>query len=391
MNVSKAKWFLLVWLTGVALIFGCSASTTSSPSENTLIIADQGYFHVGGSYQTIDKSEILVGQMYVWYQIPKHSRRPYPVVLVHGGGQTGTNFLQTPDGRPGWAEFFLQQGYTVYVIDWPGHGKSNYVAPVYGPPGLVPTEARERRFTAPKQFADNWPQAQKHTQWPGSGRKGDPIFDHFLASQSITPTANVKGVGPLNEKLTADALIALLDKIGPAIVLTHSMSGKPGWLVADARPKLVKAMLAVEPNGPPFHEAPYAWGSSKGEALTRPWGLTAFPVTYDPPVKDPSEIKIVQDEKPDGPGLIRCYRQAEPARRLINLQQVPTLILQAEASYHAGYDHCSVRFLKQAGVNVDFIKLEEVGVRGNGHMMMLEKNNQEIARVMADWLQKSVR
>jgi pimeloyl-ACP methyl ester carboxylesterase len=388
MNVSKAKRFL--WLIGLALISGCSASTTS-PSEKTLIIADQGYFHVGGSYQTIDKSEILVGQMYVWYQIPKQSRRPYPVVLVHGGGQTGTNFLRTPDGRPGWAEFFLQEGYTVYVIDWPGHGKSNYVAPVYGPPGLVPTEARERRFTAPKQFADNWPQAQKHTQWPGSGRKGDPIFDHFLASQSITPTATVKGVGPLNEKLTADALVALLDKIGPAIVLTHSMSGKPGWLVADARPKLVKAMLAVEPNGPPFHEAPYAWGSSKGEALTRPWGLTAFPVSYDPPVKNPSEIKIVQDEKPDGPGLVRCYRQAEPARRLINLQQVPTLIVQAEASYHAGYDHCSVRFLKQAGVNVDFIKLEEVGVRGNGHMMMLEKNNQEIARVMTDWLQKSVK
>lgn len=388
MNVSKAKRFL--WLIGLALISGCSASTTS-PSEKTLIIADQGYFHVGGSYQTIDKSEILVGQMYVWYQIPKQSRRPYPVVLVHGGGQTGTNFLRTPDGRPGWAEFFLQEGYTVYVIDWPGHGKSNYVAPVYGPPGLVPTEARERRFTAPKQFADNWPQAQKHTQWPGSGRKGDPIFDHFLASQSITPTATVKGAGPLNEKLTADALVALLDKIGPAIVLTHSMSGKPGWLVADARPKLVKAMLAVEPNGPPFHEAPYAWGSSKGEALTRPWGLTAFPVSYDPPVKNPSEIKIVQDEKPDAPGLVRCYRQAEPARRLINLQQVPTLILQAEASYHAGYDHCSVRFLKQAGVNVDFIKLEEVGVRGNGHMMMLEKNNQEIARVMSDWLQKSVK
>lgn len=388
MNVSKAKRF--IWLIGLALISGCSALTTS-PSEKTLIIADQGYFHVGGSYQTIDKSEILVGQMYVWYQIPKQSRRPYPVVLVHGGGQTGTNFLRTPDGRPGWAEFFLQEGYTVYVIDWPGHGKSNYVAPVYGPPGLVPTEARERRFTAPKQFADNWPQAQKHTQWPGSGRKGDPIFDHFLASQSITPTATVKGVGPLNEKLTADALVALLDKIGPAIVLTHSMSGKPGWLVADARPKLVKAMLAVEPNGPPFHEAPYAWGSSKGEALTRPWGLTAFPVSYDPPVKNPSEIKIVQDEKPDGPGLVRCYRQAEPARRLINLQQVPTLIVQAEASYHAGYDHCSVRFLKQAGVNVDFIKLEEVGVRGNGHMMMLEKNNQEIARVMTDWLQKSVK
>ena len=391
MNICKARSFPLVWLLALVLLSGCAALTTSSSSGDTLAIAEQGYFHVGGTYHTIDKSEVLVGQMYVWYQIPKQLRRPYPVVLVHGGGQTGTNFLRTPDGRPGWADFFLQEGYTVYVIDWPGHGKSNYVAPVYGPPGLVPTEARERRFTAPKEFTDNWPQAQKHTQWPGSGRKGDPTFDHFLASQSITPTEIVKGAGPLNEKLTADALIVLLDKIGPAIILTHSMSGKPGWLVADARPKLVKGMLAVEPNGPPFHEAPYAWGSSPGEKLTRPWGLTAFPVTYDPPVKSSSEIKIVQDEKADGPGLVRCYRQSEPARRLVNLQQVPTLILQSEASYHAGYDHCTVRFLKQAGVNVDFIKLEDVGILGNGHMMMLEKNNQEIAKVMTDWLQKSVK
>jgi pimeloyl-ACP methyl ester carboxylesterase len=370
-------------------LMGCSASSRTSAQFPA--IGEQGYFHVGGAYQTIEKQEVLVGQMYVWYQIPKESKRRYPVVLVHGGGQTGTNFLRTPDGRPGWADHFLQQGYAVYVIDWPGHGKSNYVAPVYGPPGLVPTGARERRFTAPKQFSDNWPQAQKHTQWPATGRKGDPIFDHFLASQSITPTATVTGAGPLNEKLTADALVALFDKIGPAIVLTHSMSGKPGWLVADARPKLVKGMLAVEPNGPPFHEAPYAWGSSKGEALTRPWGLTAFPVTYEPPVKNASEIKIVRDEKSDGPDLVRCYRQAEPARRLVNLAQVPTLIIQAEASYHAGYDHCSVRFLRQAGVKVDFIKLEDVGVRGNGHMMMLEKNNQDIAKVMTDWLEKVVK
>ena len=119
--------------------------------------------------------------------------------------------------------------------------------------------------------------------------------------------------------------------------------------------------------------------------------MTGFPVAYDPPVKDPSEIKIVREDKADGPDLVRCYRQAEPARRLVNLAQVPTLIIQAEASYHAGYDHCSVRFLRQAGVSVDFIKLEDVGVRGNGHMMMLEKNNQEIAKVMTDWLEKRVK
>ena len=38
---------------------------------------------------------------------------------------------------------------------------------------------------------------------------------------------------------------ALLDRIGPAILLTHSQSGTFGWLVADARPNLAKAIIAM--------------------------------------------------------------------------------------------------------------------------------------------------
>ena len=48
-----------------------------------------------------------------------------------------------------------------------------------------------------------------------------------------------------------DALIALVDKIGPSILMTHSQGGAFGWPVADARPDKVKAILAIEPNGPP--------------------------------------------------------------------------------------------------------------------------------------------
>jgi len=67
---------------------------------------------------------------------------------------------------------------------------------------------------------------------------------------------------------------------------------------------------------------------------------------------------------------------------------VPTLILVSEASYHAPYDHCTVAYLAQAGVKTTFIRLTDVGVRGNGHMMMLEKNNMAIAGVMASWLDR---
>ena len=80
--------------------------------------------------------------------------------------------------------------------------------------------------------------------------------------------------------------------------------------------------------------------------------------------------------------------QATPARLLPNLRQLPILILTAEASYHAPYDHCTVKFLEQAGVHSTWIKLADAGIRGNGHMMMLEKNNQEIGAVMSKWLDK---
>jgi len=96
-------------------------------------------------------------------------------------------------------------------------------------------------------------------------------------------------------------------------------------------------------------------------------------------------IHRLQD-KPEKPDLVRCWSQAEPARKLVNLQSVPILIVTSEASYHAPYDHCTVRYLAQAGVKSTFIRLPDVGVHGNGHMMMLEKNSDDIAKVMADWL-----
>ena len=70
------------------------------------------------------------------------------------------------------------------------------------------------------------------------------------------------------------------------------------------------------------------------------------------------------------------------------MAKVPTLVITSEASYHAPYDHCTVAYLTQAGVKPAFIRLPDVGVHGNGHMMMLEKNNMAIAKVMADWLDR---
>ena len=75
----------------------------------------------------------------------------------------------------------------------------------------------------------------------------------------------------------------------------------------------------------------------------------------------------------------------------LKVSQLNILIVTAEASYHAPYDHCTSQFLRQAGVEHDFIRLADTGIRGNGHMMMLEKNNLEIAAFLRQWLEKRVK
>jgi pimeloyl-ACP methyl ester carboxylesterase len=326
---------------------------------------------------------VLSGQLYAEYQIPARQTARWPVVMVHGGNQSGTNFTGTPDGREGWAQYFLRQGYAVYVVDQPGRGRAAVAAEVYGAIQPLNIETTTMRFVAPERF-NQWPQARLHTQWPGGGDPGDPVFDQFMASQmpSIQDFT-------LQQALNRDAIVALLEKIGPSILLTHSQSGAFGWPVADARPDLVKAIVAVEPNGPPFFDvvnlgAPQWFRDS--DAPARTWGVTAVPLKYSPPVTAPGELAIVRQDQADGPDLVRCWLQKPPARQLPNLKNLPILVLTGEASYHAPYDHCTVRYLEQAGSRPVWTKLGDAGIHGNGHMMMLERNNQDIARVIGRWL-----
>jgi pimeloyl-ACP methyl ester carboxylesterase len=308
------------------------------------------------------------------------------VVMVHGGSQTGTNFTGTPDGREGWAHYFVRRGYAVYVVDGVARGRSAHWSQVHGPVQPSRINQVEQRFVAPERFK-LWPQAHLHTQWPGEGKPGDAAFDQFYAAQfpSIADFAKQQQINP-------PAIIALLEKIGPSILLTHSQSGAFAWPVIDQRPDLVKANIAVEPNGPPVHEvefkgAPEWFGDNPREKLS---GLGEVPLRYDPPLSSDAKLEFVRQEKADKPDLVRCWLQKEPARKLPSLAKAPTLIVMSEASYHATYDHCTAAYLTQAGVKNTFIRLADVGVRGNNHMMMLEKNNMAIARVMAEWVERAL-
>ncbi|HXP86403.1 MAG TPA: alpha/beta hydrolase [Bryobacteraceae bacterium] len=372
-----------------ALVLALLAGSQPKPPA-PLVIAQQGYVFAGGTFSASKEranAQVMSGQLYAEFQVPARRTHPLPIVMVHGGGQTGTNFTGTPDGREGWAQFFLRDGYAVYVVDQPGRGRAAYQAERYGAPSAVNFQNTLQRFAAPERY-NLWPQAHLHTQWPGPATADDPVFQQFYASQ-------VPGIADftLQQELNRDAIVDLLKKIGPAILLTHSQSGAFAWPVADAQPDLVKAIIAVEPNGPPFFNVENTgepdWFRDAAE-MDRPWGPTAVALKYSPHAEKASDLAIVRQEKADGPGLSRCWAQRAPARQLPNLQKMPILILTAEASYHAPYDHCTVKYLEQAGVHPTWVKLADQGIHGNGHMMMLEKNNQNIASVMSRWLAKAL-
>jgi hypothetical protein len=84
-------------------------------------------------------------------------------------------------------------------------------------------------------------------------------------------------------------------------------------------------------------------------------------------------------------------QKKRPARQLVNLQGIPSVVIAGEASYHQLYDHCTVKYLNQAGMTVEWMPLQARGIRGNGHMVMIEKNNLEIAKVIDDWVKRNVR
>ena len=366
---------------GAALAVSAEAARADDP----ISLARDGFFYVGGTTTTVNGRTYVTNQMYVEYRVPAKQTHPYPIIMVHGGTRSGTTYLGTPDGREGWAQYFVRQGYAVYVADQPGRGRSGYQTEAYGRSRVADLESALRRYLQQTKFK-LWPQAHLHTQWPGTGEPDDPV-SIMMVSGFLPEISDFTKQQMLNR----DALVALLDRIGPAIVMTHSQAGAFGWPVADARPNLVKAILAVEPNGPPFYAVDFVGAPDwfRQGTLALPFGLSAVPLTYAPAVADASELAIVQQETADGPDLVRCHLQKEPARQLVNLK-MPILVVMAEASYHAPYDHCTVKYLEQAGAKPAFMRLSELGIRGNSHVMMNEKNNKEIAAAIAGWMAKTL-
>jgi pimeloyl-ACP methyl ester carboxylesterase len=300
---------------------------------------------------------VSVAPMYVEWLCPENVTRPSPIVLIHGGGGQGLDYLGTPDGRPGWAQELAGEGFAVYVVDRPGHGRASFHPDLLGPmTDPAPYEVIEAIFVDPPDA----PPREPGTGWPGtSGDPGDPVMDQFIAT-----TGPMRGDWPRAHAEERERMAALLEQIGPAILLTHSAGGPAGFLALDQRPDLVVALIAIEPLGPPFATRP-------ATGLSLDWGLAAAPLTFDPPVGEAVEL-------------------ASPVagRKLANLPQAPILMVATERSPLAANVPLTAAWLDEFGCEVETLDLGAAGVEGCGHAVMGELGSAQALGHLRNWLER---
>ena len=327
-NSADIAKYMGAWMAKNAPAAGLNVSKAMPPKEiptfPTDSIAAKGFFYAGGSYVGEPGKQIMHGSMYTEVWVPKQVKSPYPMVIFHGNGQTGQDWLYTPDGRRGWAYSLMDAGYVVYMVDYPARGRSAYV-PLKTADGKwidgnfgIRTGLELPASGPPAASVGDFPRKNDHTQWPGSGKPGDPIFDNFIRTQ-------VQFAGE-STNMAVPAAIALLDMIGtPVIMFTHSQGGGVGFEVTEQRPKLVHAMVAIDTGGPQFGVREHGNRSSRSpQSEFR--GLTTAPYEYVPAAKSPADLDVYLDEKqerPDeaGAGVRRPARKLR-ARRDIKVLSV---------------------------------------------------------------------
>src|SRR2546422_925732 len=130
---------VIVFLLAGATVLAEDANKTKKFLTKPLVIEDQGSFFIGGvpkvtDYATVPgpnqpntPNQIMIGQMYVQFQIPaRKAPNVPPVIMVHGSGHTGACLESTPDGREGWQPYFVRRGISTYVVDQAGRGRSGF-------------------------------------------------------------------------------------------------------------------------------------------------------------------------------------------------------------------------------------------------------------------------
>jgi hypothetical protein len=397
-----------------------------------LTIEDQGSFFIGGVPKVTTHAspppppapgaappppaavaaaphQITIGQMYVQFQIPARKYRTgWPVIMVHGSSHTGACLESTPDGREGWYPYFVRKGVPSYVVDQSGRGRSGFdqsviheaeariesgeiktatdLIPVFGRitddgawtswfGHLIPAEStiltgsliphadsadpnpnpdafRHVAPIFPIEAVDRNALSREEALGPApSGPMAPYALDYY---KQLVPNAEVTLPGSACSACdpttlapahtwTPRNLATLVERLGGAIVVTHSQSGIMGHhmtriLKERGHLGLLKGLITLE-----------------GSCSLPNSGLTA---------SDFDKIPYMA-LKGDYTGTSTVCQDTVNA---INTRRADKL----------------------GTAKADYLKLDEMGMLGVTHMMMLDKKNLEIADVILGWGERNV-
>ena len=366
-------------------------------------LVDQGSFFVGGITKVSEYAAVpgappgqpvpprtpqrnTIGQMYVQFQIPAREAAPgWPVIMVHGSTHTGAALEATPDGREGWYPYFVRKGVATYVVDQSGRGRSGFDQSV-----LHEAEARLAAgdLSAAAALIPTFPRITDNGAWtawfghlipedativtgrliahgsaedPQTGTAGEPhvapLFPLAAVAEyykqlvpnaeatlpgSMCATCTPQELAPANT-WTPQNLALLVERLGGAVVATHSQSGIMGHhmiriLKERGHANLVKGLITVE------------GGCSLAQS-----GLTAADFDAIPYLAVKGDYTATSQACQESVDAINARRA------------------QGQGSAQA-----------------DYLKLDEMGMFGVTHMMMLDSNNLEIADLLLDWVGEHV-
>jgi hypothetical protein len=246
-------------LLGAILALGATAQAAPkwgrAALQGPLVIAKQGSFFVGGrdvrsdtiSYaSTISNAgTITVDQIYVRHQTPVGAGAAPRVVMIHGCCLTGMTWETTPDGRMGWDEYFVRQGYPTYVIDQSWRGRSAgdpsmINAAHLGRVGIdkIPSvtsgghEASWVNFRVGPEYGKTYP----GVQYPIAAAA--EFFKQMVPDEALSlPTPNP----------TVPSLAILSQKLEHTVLLSHSQSGIYPFQAEQISIRGIVGIISIEP------------------------------------------------------------------------------------------------------------------------------------------------
>lgn len=346
-----------IYSLGILICLWSIACFASAYSREPLQIQEQGSLLAGGTetvqpgtfdpYSPLkpDGQSFHGDHVYAFYQIPVNAR-PLPLVMLHGAGQSSRSWETTADGREGFQNIFLRRRFSTYLVDQPRRGKAGRSTVEQT---VKPVADEQLWFN---QFRIGlWPDTFPGSQFPA----GDAAREQFF--RSMTPNT-----GAYDIDVVSDGVSALMDRVGPAVLFTHSQGGGPGWLTA-IKSRNVRAIVAFEP----------------GSDFVFPEGEAPAPIASAFDTLRPRVVTKTQFEALTRLPIVIFYGDNIPTEKVR---------LPAQDSWRARLEMARLwrDAVNRHGGDVQLIHLPEIGIKGNSHFPFSDLNNVQIADLVSKFL-----